>query len=387
MNETQKQLLQLIRAALQGEGKPLPENADVAGLYELATRHGVLALFYYGAVACGVSAEHPIVKSAAATVLREAMLGEKQLLCGRLVTEAFEREGIDHLPLKGLRQKSLYPKAEMRAMGDLDILIREEDHPRILPLMESLGFAQTTVSDHEFVFQGKGITVELHRRLIPSYNKDYYAYFGDGWNHASSVDGSHAFVMPPEDEFIYLLVHFAKHYRDGGIGLRHVTDLYVFLKSVPLEEKILEEKLSKLRLFPFYQNLHRALAVMFDGAKEDETTALIADTVFAAGVYGTAEGHLLSGSLRVERKEKSTRRVSRMAKLLFPDATRVKNKYPVVAKHPVLLAIYWPYYFVARVFDRRKREEFKQNVSAMDKREVSRYEESLQKVGLDFYFE
>ena len=54
MNQIQEQLLHLIRAALAGRGTALPQEAELAKLHEIASRHGVLALFYYGAAACGV---------------------------------------------------------------------------------------------------------------------------------------------------------------------------------------------------------------------------------------------------------------------------------------------------------------------------------------------
>lgn len=39
---------------------------------------------------------------------------------------AFDAGGIDYMPLKGSILKDLYPRHEMRMMGDADILIRME---------------------------------------------------------------------------------------------------------------------------------------------------------------------------------------------------------------------------------------------------------------------
>ena len=38
-----------------------------------------------------------------------------------------EENGIDYLPLKGYNLKKLYPKPELRTMGDADVLIRLAD--------------------------------------------------------------------------------------------------------------------------------------------------------------------------------------------------------------------------------------------------------------------
>ncbi len=97
--------------------------------------------------------------------------------------------------------------------------------------MNRLGYLPGVESNHEYVWDKKNMLhVELHKMLIPSYNKDYYAYFGDGWRLAKKYDGSE-FKMSDEDTFVYIFTHFAKHYRDAGIGIRHITDIYVYLKS------------------------------------------------------------------------------------------------------------------------------------------------------------
>ena len=69
--------------------------------------------------------------------------------------------------------------------------------------MESLGFAEKLESDHELIWQKPSAYIELHKRLIPSYNQDYYAYYGEGWNLAKKCDGTR-YSMTDEDQMIYL---------------------------------------------------------------------------------------------------------------------------------------------------------------------------------------
>ena len=64
---------------------------------------------------------------------------------------AFEKNGIAHMPLKGILMKQLYPRPDMRIMGDADILIRVEQYEKIKPLLEELGFAEKLESDHELI--------------------------------------------------------------------------------------------------------------------------------------------------------------------------------------------------------------------------------------------
>ena len=127
--------------------------------------------------------------------------------------------------LKGTLLKEMYPKKELRAMGDADILIKTEQYDKIKPIMQGLGFEERTESDHELIWRKPQLLLELHKKLIPSYNKDYYAYFGDGWQLGKpNSNFPHRFEMSDEDQMIYLFTHFAKHYRDAGIGIRPLPE-------------------------------------------------------------------------------------------------------------------------------------------------------------------
>ncbi len=96
---------------------------------------------------------------------------------------------------------------------------RQTTDDRIRPLMISLGYTEGVESDHEYNWQKGSTHIELHDRLIPSYNRDYYAYSGEGWQLAKTVsNASLEHKMSAEDEMIYLFTHFAKYCRDSGIS-------------------------------------------------------------------------------------------------------------------------------------------------------------------------
>ena len=203
---------------------------------------------------------------------RHLQISEAQLRQVKRICAAFEENGIDYLPLKGCRMKGLYPKPELRFMGDADILIRTEQYPAVIPIMEALGFAEGAESDHELHWKHPELNLELHKRLIPTYNQDFYRYFGDGWGRAIRCSG-HGWEMKPEDEWIYLFLHFTKHFRDGGIGCRHVIDLWVYLRHHDhMDDSYIRAELKRLQLLEFHENMRRLLAVWFEEAKTDEKT-------------------------------------------------------------------------------------------------------------------
>ena len=132
---------------------------------------------------------------------RSLQHSEGQMKAVEQLCEAFDAEGIAYMPLKGCLMKRLYPSPELRPMGDADILIRPEQYERIRLVVEKLGYDEQVESDHELIWHRKDLNLELHKRLIPSYNRDYYRYFGDGWNLAKVERGTR-YMMTCEDEYI-----------------------------------------------------------------------------------------------------------------------------------------------------------------------------------------
>ena len=271
-------------------------------------------------------------------ILSEGQMGE----IGRIF-RAFEEQGIDYLPLKGCNMKGLYPKPELRTMGDADILIRMEQYDRIGPVMESLGFAHKYESDHELVWETQALNVELHKYLIPTYNRDLYAYFGDGWQLAVPGAGNR-WDMTPEDTFVFLFTHFAKHYRDGGIGCRHVLDLWVYLRANPaLDLAHVRSVLDRLGLGEFYENITRLLSVWFEDAPEDDRTEFLTEFLFASGSFGNMEQRVLAESVRRMRNTGSgaAGKLRYLWRLAFPSLEAMRRRYTVLNKAPWLLPVMW----------------------------------------------
>lgn len=383
MNITQQGIVTLLKSAVTGQAYPLPEDFSLEAAYPNLKKHHMDALLYEGAVRCGLSKKDPVMQQLFQKYCKALLRSEGQMAQVARIGEAFEQHGIDYMPLKGCKLKALYPKQELRTMGDADILIRVEQYPQIQPIMESLGYSPVQESDHEFIWRHPQLLLELHKWLIPSYNADFYGYFGDGWALAKHETGCH-YAMCPEDEFLYLFTHFAKHYRDGGIGCRYVLDLWVYLRAHPaLDGAYLENGLRKLGLWEFYGNICHVMDVWFDHRQPDGMTDLITDFIFSSGSWGQAQSHALSQLVR-----NNTGRVGKAQYLkdqLFPSVAQLERKYPVLQKAPWLLPAVWVYRPVYKVLFERKdvaaKRDLLQKVSA---EEVDAKREMLRFVGLDF---
>lgn len=390
MEVQEKTVILLLKSAITGEKLALPQGFDMEKIYGILKRHGIVALGYLGAVQCGVDKTMPIMRKLFQEYCLSTAASERQMAAAGKICTAFDEAKIDYMPVKGCNMKSRYPQPELRSMGDADILIRLDQYDRIRPIMEKLGFTEGEESDHELIWYSKALLVELHKRLIPSYNQDYFHYYGDGWALASRAEGTH-WYMTPEDEFVYIFTHFAKHYRDGGIGCRHVLDLWVFLRTFPeLDFSYIERQLKQLRLVEFWASMRRLLAAWFEEGEEDDRTELMSRYIFDSGCWGQECNHILSQGLRKAGTEKSLGkgRLRWAMDVIFPSAFAIQSRYPVLKRHPVLLPLIWVRRWFEVLFRRREHlSEMVDRVQSMTDESMEAFQKSLQYVGLDFKFE
>lgn len=379
----------LLKSAVTQQNQPLPADFDLESAIPQIMRHQIVTMAFDGAVRCGIPMSQPGMQRLFQSHCKALQISERQMQALRLIFQAFEENGIDYLPLKGSEMKSLYPKPELRMMGDADILIRTEQYDRIVPVMESLGFAAKEETDHELVWVSGSLYLELHKHLVPSYNRDFHAYFGDGWNRAVKRYGT-KYAMKEEDAFIYLFTHFAKHYRDGGIGCRQVVDIWVYRRVYPdLDEHYVRKELEKLHLLEFYQNVCRLIGVWFEGEKSDSKTDFMTEFIFDSGSWGKTENRVLSQTVRDSKQSVLgfSGKLLYLWKTAFPSLEALREKYRILKKHPYMLPVIWllrPLYKL--LFERKTLKKQKSNLAAFDHDGMQKHQKMLNDVGLDYHF-
>lgn len=389
MTEFQKGFLALVKAALTDSPLEYPVKLDYEEVYRIAEAQQIVPLVYYGAIKDPVFMGQKYAQIFLERTCVYVGHSEDQTETVNRVFQAFDKEGISYMPLKGTLLKSMYPSAEMRVMGDSDILIRMDEYERIRKLMLSLMMIPQKESDHEYNWKTMtGLQIELHKRLIPSYNEDYYAYYGDGWRLARPVEGEGCrYEMSPEDTFIYLFTHFAKHYRDQGVGMKYVIDFYVYRRQYPeLDMAYIARELDKLQLFEFYQNVARMIDVWFEGASPNELTDYLTNKVFADGVFGKEENGVMSEGVKLSKESDSVRAKKRW-QLIFPGYSSMCARHPILKKWAILLPLFW----IIRGFDiilfhRDRYRNRMEQLELMSDENIDQYHRDLNYVGLDYNF-
>ncbi len=389
----QKGILGLLYSAVTGEAVTLPEGFDLEQAMPQINHHKIGNLAYYGAVNCGVDPKLPVMQKLFSVTYQCMLVDERQRKALQQLWAAFEANGIHYMPVKGALIKDIYPKSDMRTMGDADILIKMEQYDQIKTVMEQLGYEFIGEKSHELTWNHPNLHAELHRFLVPDYNVDFARYYGDCWHLGRPVgEDACRYEMTDEDHMIYLFTHFAKHYRNGGIGIRHMLDLYMFQKAKPsMDEGYIAGELKKLKLYDFYCNIFETLKVWFAGAEANQKTELITQRIFVSGVFGNNAARKIFEAVVDKEKTGDNAKQYQRKKWLWAIFLPYDNMcilYPVLKKVPVLLPFMWVARWLKILFTRSGViKEHRNNLKALDQNKLDTWEAQMQEVGLSFDFE
>lgn len=387
-----KTLYQDIAAVIQNAVLPhsaLPVHAENVGeILKIGKKHQTLPMLLDGLYKAGadLSAWEDTVMYALQIIASDNVQAD----CLSRLQKAFDEKNVDYALLKGSALKKMYPSSEMRLMSDVDILIRQEQYDAVRQCMEQLGYTHTGESNHEIIWKKKPyMVVELHKRVIPSYNEDYYRYYADPWEKFKpDAQKPNQYWMNREDEYIYLFTHMTKHFRDGGIGLRHITDLWLYrLQNSDLDWAYIEAEMEKMGLGTFYKNVEQAICALFSGGAETQLTEYMIERFVESGAYGLREKCRIADAAKKSAREGSAQTARRKQKwgMLFPAMFYMKQQYPILRKLPFLLPFMWLYRLVnILLFKRSKIRKGQKRLNQINDDVTSAYYQELRFVGLQY---
>lgn len=374
----------LIKSAITGQVPVMPAEYSMKHAQRLLKEQGLLPIGFVAATKCGYDQDEKLMKFLTDYYCMAVVQSEQQMQQIQAICDAFEEAGIDYMPVKGAIMKTMYPSHELRSMSDADILIRQEQYSQIQPIMERLGFTGVGESDHEYIWDSAYLRVELHKRLMPTYHKDYYCYFGEGWDLAKTQNG-YRWSMTEEDAYIYNFIHFAKHYRDGEGNCRFVIDLWVHQKCRPdMDMTYIRRRLAEMKMETFYNHILSVMQAWFEDGPTNEVIEWITQVLFNIDKQEKEEVQAAAKSVHhisnhgSEKKAKRNRLLSK----IFPDRDHMNWSYPQWKKLP--LAIAWILRWICLLFVRPETLKKNSKTPVITSQRSDSYREELAYVGLEF---
>ena len=315
---------------------------------------------------------HPVLKNYGyADVSGESAYFQKVASNMRVIHEHQELHHLlstNHIPyvvMKGSTSAMYYPEPFLRAMGDVDFLVRESDLAQAGQILEQAGFVPTEDNEHEchiaYHRNKNGVCSIWEMHWAPGGIPDGVAgeltrqYLADIMETAvpCTIKGSKCMVPSPFHHGLIMLLHTASHLINTGVGLRHLCDWAVFVDKFSDEEfcEMFEEKLKSIGMWRFAQILtqlsSRYLGMPSKGwcghSDEEYLESLMCD-IFKGGNFGIKDSNRINQAKLITNSHKASVDETNLLIQLFRTMNeKARIAMPIVKKVPVLLPIGWIY--------------------------------------------
>lgn len=338
---SQKYLIELSRAAVFDEDPAVPpEGVDWKYIFDKANEQNIAGL-----VASAVLRLPDMVQTDNSQSWNDIMM-QTMFVMGKRFAEfekmmgVLKKNGIEPICLKGAVIKDLYPVPELRTMGDFDVLIEKEERKSVKDIFGSMGYE---VENRTFLSEmsNKNVHWEVFTTLEEEFNNNC-----EHWesmlreNVISDVNGR--LLLNPTYEFLYVIVHMAKHFVGRGCGLRNILDIVLAAKFryAEIDFDAVYRYCDELGIDRIFEYIVLVLDRYFDirlplkmPMLDDE---LFMDYILSYGIYGRdVDGVAFAGRILNENSNGS------IINALFPSFDLLKNEYSYLKKSKLLLPVAW----------------------------------------------
>lgn len=334
--ELKKLFFTLLRSAIRGEvltneKKALYNNEKLPQLAILAKKHDVLHLLARGLLKNKLVNDEDLLKKLENSILKAVYRQETQAYELTRVCEALEKAQIPFIPLKGSILRKYYPEPWMRTSCDIDILVHEQHAEKAKSVfVDEYGYAYNGKGSHDIsIFSPANIHIELHYDLIEEgMINNSFEVLKNVWNISKVKDGYNFWhAMPDEIFYFYHIAHMAKHFENGGCGIRPLIDLWILDAVAEADNEKRDDLLRRGELLNFANTMRKLSRIWFDGEKYDEISAQVEKFILHGGVYGTSDNRII-----IQQQKEGGKLKYLLSKIFLP-YEKIKFHYPVLEKH------------------------------------------------------
>ena len=361
-------LAELVHAQLE-ERKPLaiPDGITIEEITDIAKRNHMEYLLL-GALLRADNLSADDIGQLRGSVMHSLTRTMAQVTEFRELEKSFEEAGIKNQAMKGARMRFLYPAPQLREMSDVDILIDSECMKQAAQLLEEKGYTLVrSIKHHDIYKKPPFMVVEAHKVMYDkTVDGGQYKYFSNFSKAVLQEGKKYTYDFNREDFYIYMMAHMAKHFENGGCGIKPFTDLW-FLNSTDGETvERREALLSQGNLLRFAQTAQKLSRVWFDNEEMDCLSLEMENYVLNGGSFGSAKNRI-----SVQQQKKGGKFRYLWSKIFIP-YDEIKFFYPILQKYRFLTPFMEVYRWLKLIFGGRlksvsKELEMNQSVSVESK--------------------
>lgn len=339
----EKILFLILRSELSGEAlgpdvRQALSAQTLAELYTLSNAHDMAhiagqAISKLGGFQTDESFQKMKLAARKAFVRYVKMENALQRICTVL-----EQAQIPFIPLKGAVIRPYYPEPWMRTSCDIDILVKEKDLSRaVKAIVKNLSYRDVKKSLHDISMHSpEGIHLELHHALIEDFvSRRQRELLSHIWEYATPVrPSSYNHQLAEPVFYFYHIAHMAKHFQNGGCGIKPLMDLWLLNHKLDQNTRERELLLEEGGLLTFSKAAEKLSRVWFGDGNYEPLDRVMERYILDGGVYGTR-----SNIIVVSQYRKGNRLLSVFERVFLPYDV-IKYYYPVLKKHKYLTPVF-----------------------------------------------
>lgn len=298
--------------------------------------------------------------------------------------KTLEEAEIPFIPLKGSVLRPYYPEAWMRTSSDIDVLVKETALEEAKEVLESkLQYTAGERGDHDIAMCSPSrVMVELHYDTIQQrYAADDWRRILAGiWEDAVPKEGCRYHCRMSDAMFYYYhMAHMAKHFGNGGCGIRPVMDIWIMNHKMEFDRQKRETLLKEGGLYPFARSMEQLCDVWFSGKTADGMTQQVISYILTGGVYGNTENRAAFGQAKTGGKLRYI-----LLQRVFMPYDFLKAEYPILKKHKWLTPVYQVVRWFRMIFSGQAKDKFRELKanSAASKKDVASLGKLMDHLGL-----
>lgn len=380
MNKEEKFLLSLCISYLDNSCPEISGELDWKSFYNLAKAHNLIGICH---CVFNKNKELPIPKGVRQLFMDKffdlVYIYECQSAALRDINTNLTGAEINYITFKGSVLRELYPVPESRAMGDIDILIKESDRDKARTVLEQIGFNCYAPNGTVREFKRNNVILEVHTKIISEFGDNA---FDDAFDNA--VFNGFKGELNNDYHFAYLIAHIAHHFKFYGAGLKLILDLAVMLNKTDIDLDNVLFILEKIKLDTFAKEILTVCSRWFGTGRDyGNNTAQTESYLLKCGAFGDLQENKAAIVVRKDMEEnKSTSSFKTKLRLAFPPYNRLKNipYIKFIEGRPWLTPYAWIYRFFynikyKRQFLKETVENIDENSSALAEKELKYFEE------------
>lgn len=359
MDRVQENFLKILKNGLYDKCEPA--DCNLADLAYHAKTHICVPLIYIGTKNIGYDLTDEWKKFVTVSTLRN----QHNLQVQKNIIDKLNEHGIPCAVLKGSSVSVNYKTPMMRVLGDVDILVGEENYDKSIQILCGDEIDNDTYENHNFHYKymAQGVAVEIHKYVTEYSSEKYGKTISKMMENAldnvviKTIDEFNFPALSNEYQAACLLLHTQRHFFENRLPIRMLCDWLMYVKGTSLSEW--KDKIypfvSKMGLDKLCDTLTAVCNKYLDAECEDKVISSVDDEIIDSVMEEFLSGGIIKEEDSFSRNvgsyysQNRTKAKGKILPFILVINQIARNEFKLANK-PVFLPLFWIYIPLRYIF-------------------------------------